>query len=79
MKEANKYDRGLKQKIKDHLEFGNNVMDTEKLIKYSILRDAILIHSFGYRVFINRCMGQSTSGGFYNKENIKKFKDLNLL
>lgn len=74
LKQAN--DRGLKQKIKDHLDFGNDVMDTDKLIKYSILRDAILIHSFGYRVFINRCMGVSKSGGFSNKENIKKFKDL---
>lgn len=76
LKKANNYYEGLKQKIKKHLEFGNNVMDTEKLIEYSILRDVILIHSFGYRVFISRCMGVSKSGGFSNKENIKKFKHL---
>ena len=76
LKKANNYDEGLKQTIKTHLKFGNDVMDTEKLIKYSILRDAILIHSFGYRIFISRCMGVSKSGGFSKKENIKKFKDL---
>lgn len=70
-----KYNAGLREKIKTYLKFGK-IMEPEQLIKYSILRDVILIYSFGYRVFINRCMGQSTSGGFYNKENIKKFKDL---
>ena len=64
-----KYNAGLKEKIKTYLKF-EEIMNPEQLIKYSILRDVILIHSFGYRVFINRCMGQSKSGGFFNKENI---------